>query len=109
MIKNIKRPLTKKTKIYSKGQVLKLIKTTPYEKKQVASIKKWKKEEPSVISQTMGVLMTPLTWFVNKVVPEKAVRGAISIGHTAAKWLTDNKDILRDGQVKKIEELKCKN
>jgi hypothetical protein len=35
---------------------------TPYEKKQVAEIEKWKKEEPGVVSKTFGIVVEPLAW-----------------------------------------------
>lgn len=82
---------------------------TKYEKEQVDAIKKWKKEEPSVVSQTFGFAIEPLAWLVNKVVPEKAVRGALDFSNAMAKWLTDTSDVLRDGGVSSLGELRKKS
>jgi hypothetical protein len=80
---------------------------TPYEKTQVAEIKKWKAEEPSVASKALGVVIEPLAWLVQKVVPEAAMKGALDFGNAAAQWLTDTEDIKKAaGCLNSIEELK---
>jgi hypothetical protein len=82
---------------------------TQYEKEQVNEIKEWKKQEPGVLSKTFGVAVKPLAWLVNKIVPEKAIRGVLDFSNSMAQWLSDTKDIKRDGKVKKIERLKTKS
>jgi hypothetical protein len=82
---------------------------TNYEKTQIEAIAKWKKEEPGVVSQTFGLAIEPLAWLVNKVVPEAAVRGAIDFSNAMAEWLTDNGDVIRDGCVATLDELRRKN
>ncbi len=83
---------------------------TAYEKKQVAKIKAWKKEEPGVVSKTFGVIVEPLAWLVRKVVPEAAIRGALDASNAAAKWLTDTEDIRKEaGCLHNIEELQEKD
>jgi hypothetical protein len=82
---------------------------TPYEKNQIELIKKWKAEEPGVVSQGMGAILFPLTWLVDKVVPKAAIRGALDFANSLGDWLADTGDIKRDGGVQTIIELKTKN
>lgn len=82
---------------------------TPYENKQVELIKIWKNEEPGVISKTFGIVVEPMAWLVQKIVPDAAIKGALDLTNACAEWLTDTKDIIRDGNVKEICELKNKN
>ncbi len=77
-----------------------------YEQQQIVAIKKWKAEEPSVISKSMGIILSPVTWLINKIIPESAIRGALDFSSSAAEWLTDSKDILRDAGLSSVSELK---
>ena len=79
---------------------------TKYEHDQVKQIKKWKAEEPSVVSKTFGVILSPVTWLINKIIPEAAIRGVLDFSSSAAEWLTDTKDILRDAGVTSVSDLK---
>ncbi len=80
-----------------------------YERKQAREIVKWKKEEPGVVSKAFGVVVYPLAWLVDKVVPRAAVRAALDFVSSAGEWLADTKDIMREGSVAKIAELRSKN
>lgn len=82
---------------------------TPYEQQQCTEIDKWKNTEPNVVNQAIGTLLKPLTWAVAKVVPDKAIEGAITAAYKAAEFLTDKSDIIRDAQVTDISELKHKD
>jgi hypothetical protein len=82
---------------------------TTDEKDQVNAIEKWKKEDPGVVSQKFGFAIEPLAWLVNKVVPGKAVRGALDFSNSMAQWLTDTGDVLRDGGVSSLGELRSKS
>lgn len=84
-------------------------KLTKYENQQVKLIKAWKAEKPSVISKSLGVILSPVTWVINKIIPEAAIRGALAFTATVAEWLSDTSDILRDGKVGSIKDLKTKN
>ena len=79
---------------------------TTYESDQVAEILKWKRDEPSVVSKAFGVAMAPITWLINKIIPEAAIRGVLDFSSSAAEWLTDTKDIVRDAGVNFVDELK---
>lgn len=77
-----------------------------YEKQQIESIASWEKEPPSVVNQALGVVSKPLVWVAQKLVPQKAIEGALSLANSAGSFLADTKDILRDGNVAAIEDLK---
>ena len=80
---------------------------TKYEKTQVGEIRKWKVEEPTVMSKALGIILSPVTWLVNKIIPEAAIRGVLDFSSSAAEWLTDTKDIVRDAGVSSIADLKA--
>jgi uncharacterized protein (DUF697 family) len=82
---------------------------TSYESEQLVEIRKWKAEEPSVLSYAFGLVISPLTWLLNKIIPVAAIRGALDFSSTAAEWLTDTKDIAREAKVNDIQELKTLN
>jgi len=79
---------------------------TKYETNQVTEIQKWKAEVPSVVSKALGVALAPVAWLIDKIIPEAAVRGALDFSSSAAEWLTDTKDIVRDAAVNSVVELK---
>lgn len=80
-----------------------------YENAQLNNIKKWENEEPSVVSQAIGFVTKPVSWVANKIVPQKAIQGALVGFNSVAKALTDENDILRDAKVSSIHELKTKD
>jgi hypothetical protein len=82
---------------------------TDYEKTQTDAIVAWKKEEPGVVSQTFGIALQPLGWLVNKIVPQAAIRGSLDCSNWMARWMTDTNDIVRDGGVSKVEDLRTKS
>lgn len=61
------------------------------------------------MSSVFGFVIEPMAWLVKKVVPESAIRGVLDISSAAAQWMTDTSDIIRDGQVKSIDELRTKD
>jgi len=80
-----------------------------YEKKQLHAIAAWRADAPGVLGRKFGVALQPMAWVMRKVVPEAAIRGALGVAHSAAKWLTDSKDVLRDAKVASIAELRSKD
>lgn len=82
---------------------------TIYEKTQLAEIESWKLEEPGVIVKSIGVALIPITWLVRALTPESAIIGILEGVNSLAKWLTDINDILRDGNVSSIRELRKKD
>lgn len=80
-----------------------------YEYDEYDQITKWKKEEPSVVSQTINGILKPVSWIVGKVVPQKAIQGALIAFDGLADLLTDSDDIKRDGSVTHVEDLRHKD
>ena len=77
-----------------------------YEKKQVEQIKEWKDEEPGVVSQAIGFVTRPVTWLIQIIIPNSAIKGALDASNWAGYWLADTGDIIRDGNVNEISDLK---
>lgn len=82
---------------------------TKYEDEQVVKIRDWKGKEPSVVSKTFGKAVAPVTWIIQKVIPQAAIRGAIDASNSAGKWLSDKGDIKRNGMVSEIRNLRNKD
>ncbi len=79
---------------------------TQYENGQVEEIRQWKAEEPWVVSKAFGIVLSPVTWLIGKIIPEAAIRGALDFSSSAADWLTDTSDIVRDAGVASVADLR---
>jgi len=79
---------------------------TEYEIQQIEEIRKWKEEEPSVVTTAVGHALAPIGWLINKVIPQKVIRGALDLSSSTAQWLTDTDDIIREAGVTSIADLK---
>lgn len=77
-----------------------------YEQQQIAAIAAWKADEPGVASQALGIALEPVAWLVQKLVPENAVRAALDAASTLGRSLADTADILRDGGVADVAQLR---
>lgn len=85
------------------------MKQSDYLMQQYALIKAWENEEPGVVSKTFGKLLSPVGKIISAVVPESVIESAINAANAAAQYLTDTDDVLRDGKVESIEELRTKD
>ncbi len=85
------------------------MKQSDYLMQQYALIKEWENEEPGVVSKTFGKLLSPVGKIISAVVPESVIESAINAANAAAQYLTDTADVLRDGNVESIEELRTKD
>ncbi len=85
------------------------MKQSDYMMQQYALIKAWENEEPGVVSKTFGKLLSPVGKLISVVVPEKVIESAINAANAAAQYLTDTDDVLRDGKVESIDELRTKD
>ena len=79
---------------------------TQYESTQISEIREWKSEEPSVVSESVGIILSPITWLINTMIPEAAMCAALDLSSSAAEWLTDTTDIVRNAGVSSVEELR---
>lgn len=57
----------------------------------ILAIKTWKQEEPGVVSQALGTVLSPVTWIIRKIVPQAAIEGVISGMDWAAKQTTSSR------------------
>lgn len=70
-----------------------------YEEGQIKDIKIWKATEPSVVSKAVGYMTKPIVLVANRIIPQKAIQGALTGSNTLAKLITDEQDIIRDAKV----------
>jgi len=84
-------------------------KATDYEKSEFKDIQKWENEPPNIVSHALGVVSTPVVWLAQKLVPQKAIEGCLNLANAAGSALADTGDILRDGKVAKISDLRKVN
>ncbi|MBI4763220.1 MAG: EcsC family protein [Deltaproteobacteria bacterium] len=80
-----------------------------YEKEQIQAIAKWKEEKPSVVKTAFGFVFYPISVSIQSVLPRSAIRGVLEGTSTAAKWLADEGDLRRKGEVSEIGELRTKD
>ena len=79
---------------------------TEYEKEQIKAIRAWKNEKPGVVGHAFGFVTAPVARLMQGVVPQFAVRKMLDAANWAAYGLADVSDILRDGEVEKISDLR---
>lgn len=79
-----------------------------YEKKEYEKIVEWKGLEPSVLSKVMGTIFKPVSWLIQTVIPESAMRGAIQASNSASKYLIDNEKFKKECNITEITEMKKK-
>lgn len=89
--------------------ILSIMKQSEYEKQQYDLITEWENKEPSVVSKLVSTILSPVSNLISIVVPEKAIEGAIDAANATAQYLTDTADVLRDGKVESIAELRTKD
>lgn len=80
-----------------------------YERGEHEAIVKWEKCEPSVIAQATGFVFKPAGWLLEKIIPNKMIEAALVGFDKTADFLTDSGDVLRDGSVSKISDLRGKD
>lgn len=83
-----------------------VVELNDYERVQLEQIREWRSEEPSVVSKSIGAVMSPIAWLLGKVVPSSATRAALDVSSRTAAWLTDTNDIVREAGVKALGDLK---
>lgn len=49
-------------------------KLTEYEAEQFSPIQAWKIQDSRVVSKFLGTVFAPVSWLVQKLIPEKAIR-----------------------------------
>lgn len=82
---------------------------TIYEKDQIRTIKEWKNDAPDIVSQAMGLLTYPVTGYIQKVVPERAIQMMFNTANFLANHMADTRDISKAGKVNHVSELRSKD
>lgn len=77
-----------------------------YEKHQIKKIGAWKREAPSIAFRAIGFAITPMTRLILRVIPDSAIKSVLDFSSSAAEWLTDTDDVVRDAGVGKVEDLR---
>ncbi|MEE3417554.1 MAG: EcsC family protein [Prevotella sp.] len=78
-------------------------------KKQLIEIQAWEGKKPSTPNKIIGVITKPIEWTVNNIIPNKAIEGALNSSNFLANLIADHHDIIRDGKVSNISELRRKD
>lgn len=84
-------------------------KLTVYENNQLAEIRKFQNEKPSVVSEGLSLIGKPLEMLTSLLIPEKVMQAILNGANATAEFLADEGDIIRDGKVNAIEELRNKD
>lgn len=82
---------------------------TGYENEQLEEIKAWENKKPGLASKALDSVLAPINRAAMKIIPRKAIEQALNASDSLAKKLTDKDDILRDGKVSKIIDLRSKD
>ena len=88
---------------------MKTINMTSYERGQLSEIQEFQNQKPSVVSEGLSLIGKPLELLTSILIPEQVVQAVLSGANATAEFLADEKDILRDGKVSKIEDLQKKS
>lgn len=84
-------------------------KMTTYEKKQLLEIRDYQNEKPSVVSEGLSLIGKPLEVITGLLIPEQVIQAVLNGANATAEFLADEDDIIRDGNISKIEELRNKS
>ena len=80
-----------------------------YEKRQLSEIRAYQNQKPSVVTEGLSLLGKPLEILTGLLIPEQVIQAVLNGANATAEFLADEKDIIRDGKVKNIEELRYKS
>jgi hypothetical protein len=78
---------------------------TPYEADQVRRIAAWKSEPPNSLSELWKRFAIPAARAIDPIIPDRAVRAAITKSYDASERLAGQEDIKRRAGVRDISEL----
>lgn len=76
-----------------------------YEKAKLEAINTWKNKEPGIINKGFGLVIEPAAFLIRKMVPIKAIEGALTLTTKGAEFTLRKKDILKRSGVSCIPDL----
>lgn len=79
---------------------------TSYEAEQVRRIAAWKSEGPNPLAELWKRLTMPASRAIEKIIPDRLVRAAVTSAFDASEWLDDREDIRRRAGVRDLAELR---
>lgn len=79
---------------------------TAYERAQLARLRKWQKEKPGPATRLFGRAAGPASKAVQSMVPEAALRGALSGAQAAALKFSKQESLLRKAGVENLAQLR---
>lgn len=88
---------------------MKVAQMTSYEKKQLLEIQDYQNEKPSVVSEGLSLIGKPLEVLTGLLIPEQAIQAVLNGANATAEFLADEGDIIRDGNVTQIKDLRNKS
>ncbi len=59
-----------------------------------------------MVFRAIGFAITPVTRLILRVIPDSTIRGVLDFSSSAAEWLTDTDDVVRDAGVARVEDLR---
>lgn len=78
---------------------------TAYEARETGAIKRWRRQNASLVSRVVGKTMGPIGWMFRKIIPAGAIEGALHGGMWLAEQWADKDGVLRDLHAESFEEL----
>jgi uncharacterized protein (DUF697 family) len=105
-----KKPSSKSGVLKSKTpKKEKPVKLTSHEVSQLKEIQAWKKQEPSVVDKSLGIVIEPVAWMIRQVVPNDALMGALQLARKLSTMTIDTADVISEGGVEKVSDLRKKD
>lgn len=76
-----------------------------YERKQLVLLEEWKHQKPGFIANQLSQLPYRLEWLLQGAVPERLLHKALDMVDYSARWLADEKKIVKSAGVDELHEL----
>lgn len=78
---------------------------TVYERKQLLQLEAWRCEEPGFLAQKLANLPYRLEWLIEGAVPEKLLFKALEVVDFSARWLSDERRIIKQAKVDTLAQV----
>lgn len=80
-----------------------------YIEQQIKAINEWERRKPSAVEQGISSLLAPVHSVASRVIPEQIVEAALTKACAIGKTLARKGDIISDGEVESIADLRYKD
>lgn len=82
---------------------------TGYERDQIRAIERWKAQPPAVVAEAAGILLAPITWLAQRLIPAAAIETALAGGNAIARDTSGTRDLLERAGVDSVARLRAKD